>query len=43
LEKFKDELILKGRSIIGVEVTVEDLNHITTLTAVVEWYVQKVA
>jgi acyl-coenzyme A thioesterase PaaI-like protein len=42
LEIFKEELKLKGRSLIGVEVNIEDANHVVTMSAVVEWYVQEV-
>lgn len=42
LEIFKEEIRLKGRSLIGVEVTIEDSNHVITMTTFVEWYVQKV-
>jgi acyl-coenzyme A thioesterase PaaI-like protein len=42
LEIFKEELEKKGRSIIKVEVDIVDKNEIATMSAVIEWYVQKV-
>ncbi len=39
---FKDELGRKGRALINVEVTIEDSNHVITMTALVEWFIQKV-
>ena len=34
--------MLKGRSLFGVNVIIEDSNHIITMITYVEWYVQKV-
>jgi acyl-coenzyme A thioesterase PaaI-like protein len=42
LEKFKEELKLKKRSLIAVDVFVEDSNRIVIMTASVEWYVQNI-
>lgn len=43
LEIFTNELNLKGRSLIGVEVTVEDSRRVITMTALFEWYIQKIS
>ena len=42
LETFKKDLGFKGRSLIKVEVVIEDYNHVAVMTTLVEWYVQKV-
>jgi acyl-coenzyme A thioesterase PaaI-like protein len=42
LEIFKEELRLKGRSLIRIEVIIEDSNQVIIMTAFVEWYVQNV-
>jgi acyl-coenzyme A thioesterase PaaI-like protein len=42
LKLFKEELKNKNRSLISVEVVIEDSNHVITMTALVEWFVKNV-
>jgi acyl-coenzyme A thioesterase PaaI-like protein len=42
LKLFKEELKNKNRSLINVEVVIEDSNHVITMTATIEWFVKNV-